>query len=616
MDIIDIMLARAMTPQGKTETYLAKANAAAAKAEQAEQDATAAITAVEAAADEIAAAKSEANDLITAAQEALETAQEAQISMPKIYTTTGQNTDGYMTQKAVTDALAEKADSSVLNNYVTTTIMNTALASKADSATAATKTYVDQKIAAIPQHGGSSGGISNLGEENSGRMVVVGTDGNIKAGDLTEDELIESLLRAGIYRARDAVGLDIDYQGKTCIRTQDAVNFAMGADFDSYIMYGGRMRCNVADDGTITAFYGDSNYRDDGSNGQVMVYQPKFYYQRIPLRTEALTKGQVIRSESIILSARKQGGFKLHPIFDDGNGGELEYVLFSAYDGTLQNEKLSSVAGLQPATDMTIAQAEAYATARGNGWHIINMAAESANQMLQIVEYGTMNGQTALEAGISNLTDITTNTNCSAITGSTALLGNTTGHATSTSHYNNDQLIENDVAGKRAISYRGLENPWGNLWNFVGGINIKGDGNSDGGAPYICTDFNYTPDTISDNYEYIGFNLPSIYGWISAMGYGEEKYDWVFMPAECSTVANSLMPVGDNLWTVSHVNTNKIVVIGGAYTFQDNNGLFYYGCDSGADMRATNYGTRLMYIPTKNSIYTSNIDKWSVKVGG
>lgn len=619
MDIIDIMLARAMTPQGKTDIYLSKANKAAAKAEKAEQDATAAIQTVEAAADEVATAREEAASLLQEAQEVLETTQEAQINMPEVYTTTGQNTDGYMTQKAVTDALAEKANVSVLNNYVTTTIMNSALESKADAATAATKTYVDQKIAAIPQGGSTiihDGGISNLGSENSGRMVVVGTDGNIKAGDLTENELIESLLRAGIYRARDAVGLDIDYQGKTCIRTQDAVNLTMGEDFNSYIMYGGRMRCNVTDDGTITAFYGDSNYKDDGSNGQVMVYQPKFYYQRIPLRTEALTKGQVIRSESIILSSKKQGGFKLHPIFDDGNGGELEYVLFSAYDGTLQNDKLSSVAGLQPATNMTIAQAESYATARGAGWHIINMAAESANQMLQIVEYGTMNGQTALEAGISNLTDITVNTNCSAITGSTALLGNTTGHATSTSHYNNDKLIENNVAGKRAISYRGLENPWGNLWNFVGGINIKGDGNSDGGAPYICTDFNYTSDTISDNYEYIGFNLPNVYGWISAMGYGEAKYDWVFMPAECATVANSLMPVGDNLWTVSHVDTNKIVVIGGAYTFQDNNGLFYYGCDSGASMRATNYGTRLMYIPTKNSTYTSNIDKWSVKVGG
>lgn len=619
MDIIDIMLARAMTPQGKTDTYVAKANKAAAKAEKAEQDAAAAIQTVETAADEIATAREEAASLLEEAQAVLETAQEAQINMPEVYTTTGQNTDGYMTQKAVTDAIATKADSSVLNNYVTTVTMDTALASKADASTAATKTYVDQKIAAIPQGGSTiihDGGISNLGSENSGKIVIVGDDGNIMAGDIAETELIESLLRAGLYRARDAVGLDIDYQGKTYIRTQDAVNFTMGTDFNNYIMYGGRTRCNVADDGTITAFYGDNNYADDGSNGQVMVYQPKFYYQRTPLRTEQLTKGQVIRSESLILSSKKQSGFKLHPIFNDGNGGELEYVLFSAYDGTLQDEKLASVAGLQPATNMTIEQAEAYATARGNGWHIINMAAESANQMLQIVEYGTMNGQTALEAGISNLTDITVNTNCSAITGSTAALGNTTGHAAATSHYNNGELIENTTAGKRAISYRGLENPWGNLWNFVGGINIKGDGNSDGGAPYICTDFNYTPNTIGDNYEYIGFNLPNIYGWISAMGYGNAKYDWVFMPVECATIANSLVPVGDNLWTVSHVNTNKIVVIGGAYTFQDNNGLFYYGCDSNANMRATNYGTRLMYIPTKNNTYNSNIEKWSAKIGG
>ena len=41
MDIIDIMLARAMTPQGQTETYVAKANAAAAKAAKAEEDAAA-----------------------------------------------------------------------------------------------------------------------------------------------------------------------------------------------------------------------------------------------------------------------------------------------------------------------------------------------------------------------------------------------------------------------------------------------------------------------------------------------------------------------------------------------------------------------------------------------
>ena len=618
MDIIDIMLAKAMTPQGKTEAYVSKANRAAQKAAQAEQDAASAIATVESAADEIATAREEAAALLEEAQDALETIQEAQINMPEVYTTTGQNTDGYMTQKAVTDALANKANVSSLNAYVTTTDMNTALASKADAsalAAKADKTYVDQQIANIPAGGDSSsgGGISNLDSQNEGRMVVVGDDGNIKAGDITEEELIESLIRAGIYSAREAVGLDIDYQGKTYIRTQGALNLTMGADFDSYIMYGGRMRCNVADDGTINAFYGDNDYVEDGSNGQVMVYQPKFYYQRLPLRVEENT---IIHSESIILSARKQAGFKLHPIFDDGNNGEFEYVLFSAYDGSLVDNKLSSVAGLQPATGMTISKAEEYATNRGPGWHIINMAAESANQMLQIVEYGTMNGQSALEAGISNLTDITPNINCSAVTGSTAALGNASGHATITINKNNGVDVENTTAGKRAISYRGLENPWGNLWNFVGGINIKGDGASAGGAPYICTDFEYTPSTIGENYEYIGFNLPNTYGWISAMGRGNDKYNWVFMPAECASVANSLLPVGDNLWTISHVAENKIVVIGGAYTFQDNNGLFYYGCDNNSNIIASNYGSRLMYIPTKGTIYNSNIEKWNTKIGG
>jgi hypothetical protein len=46
----------------------------------------------------------------------------------------------------------------------------------------------------------------------------------------------------------------------------------MGSDFDKFLMYGGRVRCNVADDGTINAFYGEESYKDDGSNGQVMVY--------------------------------------------------------------------------------------------------------------------------------------------------------------------------------------------------------------------------------------------------------------------------------------------------------------------------------------------------------
>lgn len=632
MDIIDVMLARAMTPQGQTETYVSIAEAAAAKAEKAKQDAQAAIDVVTSAAEDITAAQEAAADLLASAQEALETAQEAQINtldtedvddeikkmivnsntvtgttantlqvittypdntlntqnITKLYKSTGNNEDGTMTQKAITSALS----------------------SKADATTAATKQYVDQRIASAPSGGG---GNVNLGSENAGYLVVVNEYGGMSASSVTEEQVIDALNETGVdYINKDEVGLEIDYQNKTCTRVQKAIGLEMGTDFDGFIMYGGRKRCNVADDGTINAFYGDNSYREDGSNGQVMVYQPKFYYKRVPLKLN----NKIVRQETLILSTKKKKGFKVHPIFDAGNNEEYEYVLFSAYEGAINNNLMSSIVGVQPSSNMTISEAETYASTRGEGWHIMNMAAISANQMLEIIEFGQMNGQDALEDGISNLT-YTANKNCSAITGSTSELGNITGYATTTISDNNGTEITNTTAGKRAISYRGIENPWGNIWNMIGGINIKGDGYSQGGAPYICMDFNYTPSIISNNYEYIGFNLPSTYGWISAMGYGDEKYDWIYMPAECASSANSLAPVGDNLWTVGSVNENKVVAIGGTYGFGSANGPFYYACDSSsANSKKHNYSARLMFIPTKNTIYEQNVSKWTAHMGG
>ena len=614
MDIIDIMLAKAMTPQGQTETYVTIANAAAAKAEKAKSDAAEAVATVEAAAASIAEKQEAADTLLATAQETLETAQAAQINtldledvddeikqldvsinnidtqghkllqlvttypddtlhtenITKLYKSEGNNEDGTMTQKAI-------------------------------------KAYIDS------QANSGNGGVSNLGSENAGHIVVIDENGNIISGTATEEQIIEALVQAGINISNtEEVGLDIDYQNKICTRMQKAVNLEMGNDFNQFVMYGGRRRCNVADDGTINAFYGDNNYTEDGSNGQVMIYQPKFYYQRAPLKLN----DKIVRHETLILSSVKKSGFKIHPLFDAGNNEEYDYVLLSAYEGTLNNNILSSIVGAQPMSNVTIANAELYARARGDGWHIMNMAAVSANQMLEIVEFGQMNGQQALEAGISELA-YTSNKNSSAITGSTSTLGNTTGHAETTISNNNGTQITNTTEGKRAISYRGMENPWGNMWNMIGGINIKGDGYSQGGAPYICNNFNYTPSLINSNYEYIGFNLPSTYGWISGMGYGSEKYDWVYMPAECASGANSLLPIGDNLWTVGSVNENKAVAVGGTYGFGESNGPFYYACDSSANNTSKhNYSARLMFIPTKNAIYESNITKWTNNIGG
>ena len=101
------------------------------------------------------------------------------------------------------------------------------------------------------------------------------------------------------------------------------------------------------------------------------------------------------------------------------------------------------------------------------------------------------------------------------------------------------------------------------------------------------------------------------------MGYGGEKYDWVMLPIECASTANSLLPVGDNMWTISGLTENKVVAVGGTYGFRDHNGLFYYACDNNVnETDKHNYSARLMYIPTKNEIYNANIAAWRNHMGG
>ena len=411
----------------------------------------------------------------------------------------------------------------------------------------------------------------------------------------------------------------------------------MGTDFDSYLMYGGRIRCNVADDGTINAFYGENGYTEDGSNGQVMIYQPKFYYQRIPIDTDENKVGKTIISDSIIISYTDQSGFKLHPLFQDSNGEELDYVLLSAYEGGLydvsentystttstnvdfNNDKMSSIAGSKPITGssgLTLQRAEQLANNRGTGWHIFTIEAESASQMLEVIEFGSFNGQTSLGSGISNL-GVGEN-NIAALTGATAALGNTSGIAESTTLEVNGQTSTTTDSDKSAISYRGLENPWGNVWQMLGGILIRGNSTQNGGIPYICKNFNYSYTTITNEYESAGFSLPNGSGWISALGFGEKKYDWLLMPAAADN-ANSALPIGDNGWFDTNMNGLHMVVQGGGWSFEESDGPFYYGCDkSPTDSSYKSYGARLLFIPTKDEIYTGNISKWQqeMNIGG
>lgn len=447
----------------------------------------------------------------------------------------------------------------------------------------------------------------------------------LRSEDFNAQEILSGVtdIRAylGMIETEDVLGITMDYKNKTCTRIAGAKNLTAGADFDKFSMYGGRKRCNVSDGGTINAYYGDEGYTEDGSNGQVMVYQPKFYYLVCPLEYDRQETGYGyhLRKANYYISETQRAGFKLHPAFYDKNGNEVDYILMSVYEGCIYDtsanaylkndeqvmdaskDKFSSIAGARPASgvsqNLTRPNIEQMAKNRGEGWHSFGIKTASMEQLLMIVEMGMMNLQTAIGQGVVNLpwtTGSDTTSSYAGATGSTASLGNGTGRATKTTTYEGGKATDYTVDGKTSICYRGVENFWGNIWKFAYGINFY----CEVGKPflgYVCKDFNYAESKKTDNYENIGFALPSENGYVSAMGYST-KYDWLFLPSEVK--GNSSLPVGDYYYQNNTWDGYRIARLGGYWYGGSFAGGFCWYLYNGVGTRGRTVGGRLVYVPT------------------
>lgn len=464
----------------------------------------------------------------------------------------------------------------------------------------------------------------------------------LKSENFNSQEILSGVADIRAYlgiTADDIVGIQVDYKNKTFKRLAGAANLSKGSDFDKFTMFGGRKRCNVADDGSIVAWYGDADYKEDGSMGQVMVYQPKFYYLVCPVEYDPIDTGigYHLRKANYYVSEKPRAGFRLHPAFYDASGNEIDYFLTSAYEGSIYDasasayllndeqvmntgeDKFSSIAGARPASgssqNLTRPNIEAMAQNRGTNWHGDLIKQVSAEQMLMIIEMGMMNLQTAIVQGVVSLpwtTGSDTTSSYAAATGSTASLGNGTGRAEKTTTYEGGVAKEYTVDGKTSVCWRGKENFWGNIWKFVYGINIWGNGKMGGGQPYICSDFSFAESKNSGNYEPAGFTVTNVNGYISAMGYST-ACDWLFIASEC--LGNSSLPVGDYTYITINLNGYRIALLGGRWYSGGGAGGFCWALDSGVGSRARLIGGRLVYIPTRDSAtYTAAIEAWKQKM--
>lgn len=224
------------------------------------------------------------------------------------------------------------------------------------------------------------------------------------------------------------------------------IGLSAGVGFNSKLPWQGVRRCNLADNGTVNAYQGDPTYKDDGTNGQAMVDIPKFWFK----------KTTTANGYEFWISDGPLAGYAIHPAFyrDRGTGTavEVDKRYASAYLGFINGTKLESKSGVTPSASQTIGTFRTRATARGNGWGIEDFNLFYALQMLYLVEYASMDSQTALGQGYTSGSGSNT---AARATGGTVASGSASSGSTSATVQ---------------VSYRGVEDIWGNLYYWLDGL--------------------------------------------------------------------------------------------------------------------------------------------------
>lgn len=418
------------------------------------------------------------------------------------------------------------------------------------------------------------------------------------------------------YTDTDIYGVEIDMTNKTFKRLGASIGKNAGADFDNINAFK-RRRCNVTDTGVVLAYYGESNYTEGGLTTveivkntvtypvgtpvQVMVEQPKFYYKVVPLTVEPIAngKGYHMRKGRYYISDYPKEGFKVHPAFVQ-NGVVKEKIYLSAFEGSIFDtsassyllndeqvadfsaDKLSSIANAKPCSgltqSLTRANARLLAHNRGNGWEQQTIQTTSLTQLLFLIEYNMFNMQTAIGMGATRKTD-DGSTNLAENTGGTSTLGNASGAVTNTN-------------GIQIVSYRGEENPFGNIWKFIDGINVMANGIH---AAYVA-DHDFNDKQSTGSYADVGFTLAKTSGYVSAFGYSQE-FDWLFLTSE--TTGNSSVPVGDYFWqnyTATDDGGWRTVLLGSYWGDGSNAGGFYWFVNFPSVSRSRSLSGRLVYL--------------------
>ena len=462
-------------------------------------------------------------------------------------------------------------------------------------------TEQEAKIALLLEAFDSAKSIGDLPVADSATLLTALME--VVQGGVSKKTTIEDVMN--LYGETAAYGIKINISTGVVTRVGNAT-------LHRTLPIQNRMKgCLLSDAGAVNSYLPATDWTGadrTGASGQVMVEVPLHYFK-------CWVDGGY---GYIMISEYKLPGFKLIP---------KHYI--GAYQAALDGTKLCSVANPtlrggdgtdwdgtyrsllgMPRTNMyrydykNAARARnASATTEWNAWMYNSYVALT---WLMCIEYGSLNMQLpvnasldsngykqgGLGAGVSNLDGTAWGTynsyNPFITCGYSDSLGNRSGEVAF------EMPAEYGELTTYVNRYRGVELPFGHIYQWIDGINIEVKTDADGGTSklYVCEDPANLSDTVYTNYEYRGL-LPRTNGYIKEALLGSN-----------GDIAPSLVGAGEASYYCDYFYANvttselKGALVGGHAYAGSLCGPFFVHSFVAPSGRGADVGSRLCFIPT------------------
>jgi len=297
----------------------------------------------------------------------------------------------------------------------------------------------------------------------------------------------------------------------------------------------------------------------------VFIKIPKFY-SKITKNADGTFKHQI--------SGFRFDGFST--LFVDGKGNEIDYVLVGKYEASGSSSQAFSKSGQTCLVSITLPNMRKACAANGEGYQQYDFLIDAIIKELFMIEFATTNSQSIMQGW-------TNGSNTAAlITGHTDNVKTASG-SWNTNHTEDCATCNSD--GLHACKYRGIENPWGNVWKWCDGITFSKE------KIYVCTDpTKYVSESQAQPYNYVG-DRKTGEGYLKTIEYFD-RFPLLGFAKE--TGASSSTHYSDYYY---YNENGTVLSVGGFWNAGAYAGLWYWSGYYSASLAYARIGGRLCYKP-------------------